>query len=402
MKNRSANSTIKGYFYQFDFSILKILNLRTDDHVTLEGIEDVDLENVNDSVFYQCKYYEETEYNHSKIKGAIKNFLYDYSQRLNQGENKVKYTLYGHYSKGIEKLPQDISINFLKNKFLTETREGEKHLYYDELNLSDDNLLEFISLLEIDINAPSFDEQNKLILKKLEELFNCDEFEAEIFYYSNALRRIKELVVLKEKSCRKVNKNEFIESIDNKEIIFEKWQHQLLGKEKLYNKIRKKYFTKLNIGDTSRFFILDMSNHNYKRQKTKDLIYELVKKWSPHSKRVNSDIILYIYLYGLSETEQLALKNELWDDNLIFLDGYPYKGAVFDVDKIIQSSKFYNSAKFIFINNSKDLEEILKNLNGRKEIYNFYVNSKELSSYKDKSFNFTMKVENIYDVEEII
>ena len=45
MSNRSATNTIKGYFYQFDYSIEKLLNLSNDsDEITVEGIEDIDIE----------------------------------------------------------------------------------------------------------------------------------------------------------------------------------------------------------------------------------------------------------------------------------------------------------------------------------------------------------------------
>ncbi len=40
MKDRNAVSTLKGYFYQFDFSILQLLNLdNMADKVTIEGYE---------------------------------------------------------------------------------------------------------------------------------------------------------------------------------------------------------------------------------------------------------------------------------------------------------------------------------------------------------------------------
>jgi hypothetical protein len=64
MSNRSADSTIKGYFYQFDFTILQILNASDNDEITVEGIEDVDISNINETIAIQCKYYESTEYNH--------------------------------------------------------------------------------------------------------------------------------------------------------------------------------------------------------------------------------------------------------------------------------------------------------------------------------------------------
>jgi hypothetical protein len=41
MASRAANVTIRGYYYQFDTSILKILELTLDtDSITIEGVED--------------------------------------------------------------------------------------------------------------------------------------------------------------------------------------------------------------------------------------------------------------------------------------------------------------------------------------------------------------------------
>ena len=48
MSNRSATDTIKGYFYQFDYSIAEILNLSKDsDEIVVEGIEDIDIKSEN-------------------------------------------------------------------------------------------------------------------------------------------------------------------------------------------------------------------------------------------------------------------------------------------------------------------------------------------------------------------
>lgn len=68
MKDRSAVSTLKGYFYQFDFTILQLLKLeRMTDKIMVEGIEDVDVSSADSKIAIQCKYYEGTEYNHSEI-----------------------------------------------------------------------------------------------------------------------------------------------------------------------------------------------------------------------------------------------------------------------------------------------------------------------------------------------
>ena len=43
MTDRSAIDTIVGYFYQFDKTILDILNSDNEQTIVFEGIEDIDL-----------------------------------------------------------------------------------------------------------------------------------------------------------------------------------------------------------------------------------------------------------------------------------------------------------------------------------------------------------------------
>jgi hypothetical protein len=75
MTDRSATATIKGYFYQFDQTIVRLLEASKQASVTVEGIEDIDLDGGDKSAFVQCKYYEGTEYNHSVIKDAVIHML---------------------------------------------------------------------------------------------------------------------------------------------------------------------------------------------------------------------------------------------------------------------------------------------------------------------------------------
>jgi hypothetical protein len=42
-RSRSAEATIRGFMYQFDAAILKILDAKQTDKIVVEGIEDVDV-----------------------------------------------------------------------------------------------------------------------------------------------------------------------------------------------------------------------------------------------------------------------------------------------------------------------------------------------------------------------
>ena len=197
-RGRDAIDTITGYYYQFDYYILQLLNLTKDtDTVTIEGVEDVDISEDGILKAVQCKYYAKTEYNHSIIASPIRLMLKDYALRKRDSRKLISYMLYGHYESGHEKYPEKLDIDFLKSNICTYTHNEVKHMLYTELNLNDSQLEEFLNLLVVDINAKSYEEQEKQILSQICKTFKCDMFEAEYYYYNNALRILKNIATEK-------------------------------------------------------------------------------------------------------------------------------------------------------------------------------------------------------------
>src|SRR5690606_11670577 len=158
MTDRTATDTIKGYFYQFDLSILTLLELKDENHqITVEGIEDIDINNATVETAVQCKYHSKTEYNHSVIAKPIRLMLNHFREVLNGKEKKVKYNYYGHFKSGQYKLITPITLDFLKNNLLTYSKAKKEYKHYDELNLTYKDLLDFLNQLEININAKSYE-----------------------------------------------------------------------------------------------------------------------------------------------------------------------------------------------------------------------------------------------------
>lgn len=131
--------------------------------------------------------------------------LTDYAKRLAGKEVIYKYTLYGYYPSGHEKLALPLTIEYLKENFLTynefhminNVKTKKTILVHEDLNIDDQQLTEFISLLNVDIHASSYDVQLKNIFTLLSGKFSCTEFEAECYYYNNAISKIKEIATKK-------------------------------------------------------------------------------------------------------------------------------------------------------------------------------------------------------------
>src|SRR6266568_611909 len=266
MPDRTAVDTIKGYFYQFDFAIAKLLELKLDtDTIIVEGIEDVDINTATEATAVQCKYYAKTEYNHSVIAKPIRLML-DHYNKVKSGANpKIKYKLYGYFKSGQNKLILPIDTIFLKDKFLTYTENSVKYCHDSHLGLNDAELTEFISLLTIDISALEYQTQLSRILDLLMRQFNCSVFEAEHFYYNNALKIIKDIAVDGIAANRQISKSAFLSKINFKRVLFNEWYITYKGTKKLFAELRLQYFTTLNVSPFERFFIIEVPSINYAR-----------------------------------------------------------------------------------------------------------------------------------------
>lgn len=395
MTSREATSTIKGYYYQFDQSILQILRASEDAEITVEGIEDIDIKDLEELEVIQCKYYEKTKYNHSVIAKPIRQMLRHYSINKNKD---ITYKLYGHYQKGQEKLLTPIDIDFVKEKFLTYTKDKVPHNYHEELGLEEGDLKKFLSKLTIDINAISYDEQNIQILESIKECFTCNDIEAE-HYYNNALRIILDLAVEQDSSKRKITKKIFLKKINNRKELFNMWYLKSRDINKYCEVIKKKYFSQFNISNFARFFLLEC-DPSKSIVEIKTLILDVSEKYSNKKSRRNPDKFCpYFFIKGISEAELIELKKLMYRDNIKLLDGYPFKGANFSAKHITQLPDETNKVRLKILNELDFLPETLNEIEKTREIYQFYIKEPFYENTDHKHIKIPVKsIENVHQI----
>lgn len=373
MADRTAIDTIKGYFYQFDYAIVKLLELSEDtDTIIIEGIEDVDINTATDETAIQCKYYAKSEYNHSVIAKPIRLMLDHYKQVTIGNKARINYKLYGYFKSGQTKLTSPIDSTFLKNHFLTYEKDKVKHYHHLKLGLTDIQLDDFLSLLVIDIAALEYSSQVSKISNLLMAQFDCKEFEAENFYYNNALHLIKEIATEGDVKKRKISKADFIKKINFKRVLFNDWFIKYKGEAKLFTELRNQYFTNLNTSPFERFFIIEVPTNNYLRSEIKELIMTISKKWSKLSQREPQPFCPYIYLHNLPNQELIDLKKELYSEGFTFIDGFDFNGSEFNPKSICKQANNSNSIKLKIINKFEHIDLIINEIIKTKEIYQFY------------------------------
>lgn len=404
MTDRSAIDTIRGYFYQFDYSILKVLQLSNHDNsIAVECIEDVDIRTATEVTAVQCKYYAGTEYNHSVVKPAVMFMLSHFKKIRGDGRPLVKYSLRGHYSSGQHKLVMPIDVAFLKQHFLTYSEKKVERRHHDELGLSDADLTEFLSLLDIDVNAASFEAQFAQVIGELQTAYGCTPFEAEYFYYNNALAVTRELSIQSLPTNRTITKRAFLERSDTSSVLFNEWFVRKKGEKAHFAALRKQYFTGLNLSPFERFFLIEVDPATLVRSDLKDVLHILSKKWSKTTKRDGSSSFCpYVYVHGLPNDELVALKKELATEGFGFIDGYDFLDADFNVKSIAKSATHDNGIKLKVLNSIADLEATVGAVTKTREVYQFHLGKSYFDPASKAVKHVQIQLQKLTDIKAII
>ncbi|MGE0635780.1 MAG: DUF4297 family anti-phage-associated protein [Bacteroidia bacterium] len=228
MTTRAADATIKGYYYQFDTSILKLLELRTNsDSITIEGIEDIDINTATDATTIQCKYLSKPRFINSAVREPITLMLDHFVNPTTP--NNYNYVLYAHFENETPGSEPTIDLVKLKEILTYTENKVEKHHHTDN-GITDAKLNAFIRQFKL-IFGMEFNTQQQLVIQKLKSKFNCADFEADTLYYNNALRIVIDKAIKRNTSQRVITKTEFISGIDCSKKLFNEWFIKLRSKK---------------------------------------------------------------------------------------------------------------------------------------------------------------------------
>ena len=396
MAKREAVSTIRGYFYQFDYSILKVLEQgHDDDTICIEGIEDVDIRNKDNVTLHQCKCYEETEYNHSVIAPAVRWMLKHFSENKT---NNYNYYIYGTFKKGQDKL-KEINVEFAKKHFLTFTKDKQKHILHSELGLSDEDLSAFLSKLNINIYADSYETQEKKIKENLCVCLGCGKQEVDL-YYCNALNIVKQLATEKDIHNRVISRKDFYDKLKSIDRQFDIWLLYKNGKSKFAKVIKKKYFSNsFNLSPYGRFFLIEC-NSSTSIVDLKTVILHISKKYSNLRPRATPKFCPFFCFQGITEAKLVDLKRKLSNDGVLFTDGYDFRGAEFNVHSVVKEPTNGNLISLRIIDSIAQLDKVYENIHSTIEIYQFYYNT---AYYQNNDYkHILIPFETINDLIEMI
>jgi len=408
MSKRSAENTIAGYYYQFDKTILEILKQEDDNTVVqIEGIEDIDIENLEgETTYIQCKYHSKTRYVTSQIKEPIQLLLREYKKAIDAGRTDLKFILYAHFKENQEALVEKLEggklkiseLDFLKSDVLSGKKEGAEYFVHEELALNDEALTNFIQSLEIDINAGDIDQQGKEVINHIKVNFNnCNNREAE-YYYNNALKIIFKLATQDTPNDRQITKESFIRSIDNKKFLFNKWYAHLRGKKQYLEYVKWK-LKKERVLSSNKYKFLFIGNEflsNEEEVSFEDLTKKIIDEYFQIGKSYSTKSKVWTIVLDCNDEDFSKYKSRLYDNGIVpwgksYSAGFDIK--LFNQDPVINTnkndtiSKTSFAVKLITFNDFKANQKSIKNIDAA--LFFSSINYKE---YFDDNISFKLSV----------
>lgn len=283
---READSTIKGFMYQFNLSLNEILR-SNNEVIKLEGvIEDIDKISASEMTAIQCKYHETVEiFNWSKVYKPILQMLKTYTETDNSNIVFILYAFFPGEKQGkknitievIEEMLNTKNVDYIceyiafikkpQDKIIADLIQKERKSKEDKKRIADYyktnkivpscNISEFISDKFTFQIGKSYDE----LEKENKELLECADFmkkDIEDLVYPNAIQKIATLSMLKDEKARNITRGEMIDELKSlKKTAISRWTKELTNYKKLLIQRRKQLSTIININYRKRCLVFD-------------------------------------------------------------------------------------------------------------------------------------------------
>lgn len=359
--DRTATATIEGFNYQYNKSILEILNAKKGTKVMLEGlIEDIDIVDGDIITAIQCKYYEsQKRITPSSIAKAVFDMLVTHIEKPNinfklyihiDGESEEKEVPFDveflneilktndknnikKYFPNIYKFPEEIAILFNKRKL--EEKDVEK--IKDYIQEKGDTILlfnkqEFINKFTLISALKNSDLKNEIIDIIIDA--GNEPIEVVNIIYPNFFQKVAEISSYDNPEKRNIIAEHFKQEIYNtKELIYTKWLAKLYDKEKYKKTLEKRLKDRLK--NNSSFRVITINVSNYSEFEIAVFINEYINKFCQKPK------LNYMPLFMIrddSEDKFLAVQTLLYSSYGISVETGEVARKM-NIDKLFQNSR---------------------------------------------------------------
>jgi hypothetical protein len=252
---RSADYTIQGFIYQFNKTLLAILEDTEESEISIEGvIEDIEVKSVLKTKAIQCKYHETKEkFTISSIYKPILQMIDHFHQ--NQS-SKIEYRLFAHFPNEEIGATKILVTTEIEEIFKSKDKGLKKLIgkLQGKVNIS-----EFCKRFVLEF-GPSLDE---LIVAVQDALASngMPENDIDTLFYPNSLQMIAELSTIHDPLYRKITKDKLLKDLLKiKKTAISRWTMELRTLDKILKTRKKQLKENLSKNSRLRYFIISESS----------------------------------------------------------------------------------------------------------------------------------------------
>ena len=274
MSDRIADSTIKGFLYQFNKTILEVANADGEEEITVEGVvEDVDVLSRNGEMeAIQCKYHEAKE---KFIPSLIFKPLLQMAEAYDKNPSaKIKYTIF-IYVQNEAYGQKELELSILESALATSDKSLSKIV--SRITAGFDKF-EFLKKTRL-VFGPSLDEIEKITKSALGS-FGIKGSDVDTLLYPNAIARISKLSSFKDESERKITKAKLYKYLSNATYTaISKWTLALRNRSEILKLIKQQLHSSFSQNSRDRYFYINKSEIEDYEDKVVVFIGNYLKKY---------------------------------------------------------------------------------------------------------------------------
>lgn len=252
--DRSADYTIQGFLYQFNKTLIEILNDTEDSSIAIEGIiEDIEIQTDTEIRAIQCKYHEAKD--NFTLSSAYKPILQMMMYFHNNTDRNINYKIYAYFPNKTAGDIEAITNDQIKQVLNSEDKSLQKYISVLKGNIDEE---EFLNRFTLEFGLSLDDIQNNVC----QALKNngIPEQDIDTLIYPNAIQIIADLSILHEAEKRTIKKAELLDKLLRiKNTAITRWTRSLKTIDKILNTLKKQLKANLDKNSRSRYFIISDS-----------------------------------------------------------------------------------------------------------------------------------------------
>lgn len=219
---RTAGPTIRGFAYQFDHTILRVLGASKGEVVRVEGLEDVDIFGNEVTSSVQVKYYESRSFTPRAFREPILQMLKSYAAGRTHN-----YVLYVHTGRASAP-PRSLTTDQLKDALTHSLRSGETVEHWTDFTTT--TLESFRAALTLE-HGVSFDAQVSATQSALESALGCTREDVRALFHPSAREFIQGVAMRPNETDRLLTRAALLDAVPVKKVIYARWHKEAVSQE---------------------------------------------------------------------------------------------------------------------------------------------------------------------------